>query len=139
MSTTPSPTLLARKKVAVPAPPPQPQPALVVKIDNDPGHIVRPGLVDEVVTTIHTGVVKTKHLRRGQRVRPFVHGEPRGGERIVEKVRRLEDGAEVEVTWASGHGVTTHKAAYRWHDASLVGTEVQHVVKAPGFVAYEES
>jgi len=138
MNATPTPAIFANKKQRpVPAPPKRVSIAQVEA--TDPGVIVRPGLRDEVVSTIHSGVVKTKHLERGQRVRPFVHDAPRGGERIVDKVTRLDGGAVVEVEWASAHPTSQHKAAYRWYDESLDGATVEHVVKVPGFVSYQEA
>ena len=138
--TTPTPSTLAAfaKKRAVPPAPSVPKIAAIIE-PSDPGNIVRPGLRHEVIEEVHNGVVKTKHLRVGQRVRPFVHGQPRGGERIVAKTTRQDGGAMVEVEWASGHPTSQHKAAYRWYDASLDGATVQRVVAKPGFVSYQES
>lgn len=128
-----------RKAPAIPA---RPQVAAPVDLA-DPGVIVRPGLVPQVLADVtHDGVVKAKHLQRGQRVRPFVRdrktGEqaPRGSERIVGSVKRVQGGAFVEITWASAHSTETRPAAYRFHDEALVGGPV--VVHAPGFVAYQE-
>lgn len=92
--------------------------------------IVRPGLIP----TEHDGVVKAKHLKDGQTVRAYLHGEPRGGERTVRTVNKIDDGAFVEIEWASGHPTATYKAAYRWHDAALAGT----IINQPALVTYQE-
>jgi hypothetical protein len=125
----PSPMIMKNRPVA----PKRPEvPQVVAKVDPaEPAKVVRPGLA--LTYGKHHGIVKTKQLQPGQRVRPFLHGEPRGGERIVETVTKLDDGAMVEITWASGHPTATYKAAYRWFDADLVGTPVAYV--APAFVA----
>lgn len=75
--------------------------------------------------TKHDGVVKSKHLKKGQVVRAWnsEHG-PRGGERTVESIERLGDGAMVRVHWSSAHAPSEHKAAYRWFDAALAGTSL---------------
>lgn len=95
-----------------------------------PIKIVRPGRI----TDTHDGVIKAKHLKPGQTVRAFLHGEPRGGERTVGKVTRIDDGAFVEIEWASGQPTATYKAAYRWHDESLANT----TVTKPALVDYQE-
>lgn len=134
--TIPTPaTLFANRRGPV-APPPAPAPRIVAQIQAaDPGKVVTLGLVDTVVETAHDGVVKTKNLLPGQRVRAFIRGEARGGERIVKNVTKVDDGAVWHVEFASAHPDQDYKAAYRWYDESLVGTTVQHVVKSPGFVA----
>lgn len=139
MNTMPTPaTIFANKKR--PPLPAAPTPAVIAKVEPaDPGKLVRPGLVDEVLDVIHDGVVKTKHLKRGQRVRPYLHGAARGSERVVDKVERLDDGAMVRVSFASAHPTQEFKAAYRWYDESLDGATIQHVVKKPGFVSYQEA
>lgn len=136
MTSTPTPaTLFGNRKAATVPPAPVRTPQQIAVINpTDPGKRVTLGLVDEVVTTLHDGVVKTKHLERGQRVRAFVKGEPRGGERIVDTVTKIEDGEYWHVTFASPHPAMDYKAAYRWYDASLKGTEVPHLVKRQGFV-----
>jgi len=139
-TTIPTPSTLfgKRKAPVVPRPPKIETPQIAAPLDlSEPGVIVRPGMVetlDENVT--HDGVVKAKHLKPGQRVRPFVNGKARGGERIVGSTERVQGGAYVKITWASPHSPSEHKAAYRWFDQSLVGTPV--VVLKPGFVSYEE-
>ena len=136
----PTPAIFAtRKKPVVPAAPQRPARISATIDTTEPGTIVRPGLVPEIIESIHDGVVKSKHLERGQRVRPFVHGEARGSERIVANVERLQGGAVVRVTWASAHAPSEHKAAYRWFDESLVGVVVEHIVRKPGFVNYQEA
>lgn len=137
MTSIPSPLAIAalakRKQAAVPAPPVTR--VLAVIEPSDPGKRVTLGTRDEVVTLgTHDGVVKAKHLQRGQRVRPFVNGEPRGSERIVASVTKVDDGAEWHVEFASAHPAQNYKAAYRWFDESLVGTDVQAIVKRPAFV-----
>lgn len=92
--------------------------------------IVRPGRI----TGHHDGVVKAKHLKPGQTVRAFLHGEARGGERTVGTVKRIEDGAFVEVEWSSGHPTATYKAAYRWYDEKLAGK----TISKPALVDYQE-
>lgn len=129
-----------RKAPVIPAPPVH-TPVVVAQVQPiEPGQIVRPGYVDAIETSIHDGVVKAKHLQKGQRVRAYLHGKPQGGERIVQNVTRVPDtdGALVEIEWASGHPTSQHKAAYRWHDASLVGTSVDRIVKQPALIAYQE-
>jgi hypothetical protein len=69
-------------------------------------------------------VIKAKHLKRGQIVRPFLHGEPKGSPRIVDTVLRL--GATVSITFSSPHPPVEVKAAYRYYDESLVGTPVRN-------------
>jgi len=136
----PTPAIFANRKRAVTPAAPQRPARISATIDlAEPGTIVRPGLVPEIVENIHDGVVKTKHLERGQRVRPYVHGQPRGGERIVANVERLQGGAVVRVTWASLHAPSEHPAAYRWFDESLVGVIVEQIVRKPGFVNYQEA
>jgi hypothetical protein len=100
--------------------------------------LVRPGLREQVVEVLHDGVIKAKTLKSGQKVRAFLHGAPRGGERTVSKVTRSQDGATVIVEFSSPHPTTEYKAAYRFYDATLVDTVVRHIEKVPALVAYEE-
>ena len=141
MTMTPNPLAVFgnRKARILPA---APQIAAPIALE-DPGTIVRPGTVEVISEEItHDGVVKAKHLKRGQRVRPFVRdrktGEqaPRGSERIVGSIERVEGGSFVQITWASPHAPERRPAAYRFHDESLVGGPV--IVRKPGFVAYRE-
>lgn len=107
----------------------------------DPGQkakIVRPGLVDTRTYSIHDGVFKTKHLKAGMIVRPYLHGQPRGGERIVKSVTKIEDGAMWHVEFESAHAAQDYKAAYRWYCEAMDGATVEHTVKTPGLVPYEE-
>lgn len=122
-----------RKPVVLPEPPVH---KLLVAVDpGDPGKRVTLGTREEVLTVgVHDGVVKTKHLERGQRIRPFVHGQARGSERIVANVTKVEDGEFWRIEWATPHPAQSYKAAYRWFDESLVGTDVQAVHKVPAFV-----
>ncbi len=85
--------------------------------------IVRPGLADD-------GVRKAKELKPGWEVRAFLHGKPCGGKRTVKSVERIDDGAQVHITWSSAHAPADYKAAYRFY--------VEALVREPGFVAYEE-
>lgn len=159
-SNTPNPSIMQRF-----APQALPQRPVTVSAQpvkpGDPGRIVRPGTVEVLSDTeTHDGVVKAKTLVLGQRVRPWLHGEPKGGERIVGKIRSLkaEEAAEllnaagtlkepieakalkngdyVQITWASAHVPEIRKAAYRFFDKDLVGTPL--VVKQAALVAYEQ-
>lgn len=125
-ATTPNPMTVfgARKAPAVTTA------IAAVVTPNEPGKIVRPGLV----TSEHDGVVKAKHVKKGQKVRAFIHGKAVGGERVVGKVTRIDDGASVEIEWASGHPTAQYKAAYRFHDAALQGS----AIKRPALIAYQE-
>lgn len=106
---------------------------------NDPGKVVTLGRRNQVVESIHTGVIKTKQLTPGARVRAFIRGEARGGERVVASVTKIDDGAFWHVEFSSAHPAQDYKAAYRWFDESLVGSTVRHTVKVPAFVAkYDE-
>ena len=106
-----------------------PTPALLAKLS---AHL-NPGQAADQVTpatthrVLHDGVVKTKHLRPGQRVRPCIYGVPRSSERTVESVTRLGDGSWCHVTFSSPHPAADFKAAYRWHDASLAGQTIEIV------------
>lgn len=133
MSTIPSPSIMAKFKAPVTT-----QVVVADVQPIDPGKIVRPGLVDQEYALEHDGVVKTKHLKKGQVVRAFAHGAPRGGERVVESIERLGDGATVLVTFSSPHPPAEYKAAYRWFDATLKGTTIRRTKKVPALVAYEE-
>lgn len=139
MTTTPSPLMFAKPRPPKPLPP-RPEPQIIAAIEpTDPGNVVTLGLVPELVESLHDGVVKTKQLKRGQRVRPFVHGKPCGGERIVERVTKVDNGAVWHVEFATAHPAQDFKAAYRWHDESLVGTTRQEIIKVPGFVPAHEA
>jgi len=102
-----------------------------------PGKIVRPVQTAEAVNEIHDGVIKARQLKPGQTVRPYLHGSPRGSERVVETVTRVEDGAMVEITYSSPHPAAKVKAAYRFYDASLVGTVKTQVRRVAKFVEVE--
>lgn len=130
MSTTiPTPATLFANKT---------RPVTAQLVTDVPAKTVRPGLRDEVVNDVHTGVVKTKHLKPGQEVRPYLHGRPRGGVRVVESATRVGDGATWRVEFASAHPAAEFKAAYRWFDPNLAGTLVQTVVQVPAFVPVHE-
>lgn len=128
--TVPSPAMLAARRKPV---------DLIAELHADePARIVMPGVTEEVVQTIHDGVVKTKNLKPGQEVRPYLHGQPRGSLRTVATNERLGSGAEHRLTFSSAHPEGEFKAAYRWYDESLVGSVVTHTIKKPAFVAYQE-
>lgn len=91
----------------------------------------------EVVSLLHDGVVKTKHLKPGMEVQPFVKGEPRGALRTVATVERLGDGEFWHVTFSTPHPEWDYKAAYRWYVPALKDTEVKHTVRR--LVPYQES
>lgn len=161
--TTINPSIMANRTLAT-APKTLPERVTVSAqpvAPSDPGRIVRPGTVEVLSDTeVHDGVVKAKTLQRGQRVRPWLHGEAKGSERVVDKVRSLkpEEAADllnkagtlkepieakdlragdyVYITWASAHVDEIRKAAYRFFDADLKGTPL--VVKQAALVAYEQ-
>jgi hypothetical protein len=99
---------------------------------------VRPGVRETVVVTQHDGVIKAKNAKPGMTVRAYLHGEPRGGERVIDTVERIDDGAMVRIAFASPHPVTEYKAAYRFFVEDLVGTEVKVVQHVPDLVPYEK-
>lgn len=136
--TIPSPAIFANRKAPAPLPPVPSAPQIVAPVAlAEPGAIVRPGTVEVLdPNVLNDGAIKAKHLQRGQRVRPLVHGEPRGSERVVGKVERIQGGSHVRITWASQHATEERKAAYRFHAADLVGTPT--IVRKPAFVAYQE-
>lgn len=127
---------------------PVPTPAMLAKLaerrqvaaltPDDAAKIVRPGLVEQEVHVIHDGVLKTKHLEPGMKVRPYLHGAPRGSERTVLYAQRLDDGAMWHVEFQSAHPAADYKAAYRWYCEALDGATVARFVKQPAFVAYQE-
>lgn len=100
--------------------------------------VVRPGLIEVTETYIHDGVVKSKNLRKGMVVQPYVHGKPRGSQRTVETVERKGNGAEYHVTFSSAHPEGDFKAAYRWYCPALDGATAHRTVRKPGFVDYQE-
>lgn len=125
----PNPTVLARLA--------QQRQAAQVEPDSK-AKVVRPGLVESTVQSIHDGVVKSKHLKAGMAVRPYVHGEARGSERIVKAVTKIGDGAMWHVEFESAHVDQEYKAAYRWYCEALDGATITRVVKTPGLVPYFE-
>lgn len=131
MSTTPSPAmfanLVAKKQAALV------EPDAKAKVE-----IVRPGMRDVEVFSIHDGVVKAKHLKPGMSVRPYVHGEPRGAERVIKNVSRVGDGANVLIECESGFDPQERPAAYRWYCEALDGATVSRTVKTPALVPYQE-
>lgn len=100
--------------------------------------VVRPGMRDVEVHSIHDGVVKSKHLKKGMSVRPYVHGEPRGAERVIKSVSRVGDGAKVLIECEAGFDPQERPAAYRWYCEALDGATVTRVVKTPALVPYME-
>ena len=129
MTTTPNPTMLARFAA-------QKQAALIEP--DTKAKLVRPGLVESEVQSIHDGVVKSKHLEPGMTVRPWVHGQARGAERTISKISRREDGAIILVECEAGFDPQERPAAYRWYCEALDGATVTKTVKTPALVPYQE-
>lgn len=126
----PNPTMLA--KVA--------EKRHVAAIDpNAKAKVVRPGLVEVEVPYIHDGVVKTKQLVPGITVRPHLHGQPRGGERVIKSVTKIDDGAMWHVEFESAHVAQDYKAAYRWYVEALDGATMTRKVRQPALVPYVEA
>lgn len=111
----------------------------VAAIDpNAKAKVVRPGLIEVEVPYIHDGVIKTKHLVPGITVRPFLHGEPRGGERVIKSVTKVDDGAVWHIEFASAHVAQDYKAAYRWYCEAIDGATMTRKVRQPSLVPYVE-
>lgn len=126
--TRPSPLMMPQHRAVAPTA------NVATEITGDQhGKTVRPGIVSELV--VHDGVVKAKHLTPGMKVRAFLHGAPRGSERIVGTVERVNDGALVKITWASGQPDAEYKAAYRFFSEDLCGTTI--MVRRRGFVPFD--
>lgn len=129
----PSPLVMAnfRRPVAPPAPPAPAQPvvqniAITPVTDLTPGKIVRPtGRRTVLVTKVDDGVRKAKQIQPGMRVRPYLNGEAKGGERVVSSVERINDNTLVRITFSSGHPTQDYKPAYRFIDLDAVGREIQ--------------
>lgn len=138
---TPNPTIMQKFAPTFIKPDfkkPDPEP-IVAELDlSQPGLIVRPGLRPEGYDVEHDGVVKAKHLKSGQIVQSWLHGEPKGARKTVATVTPSEDGSMVTVTFSSKHPDMTVKAAYRYYDSALKGTTVRRVRQVPALVAYEE-
>lgn len=132
MTTIPSPATIARRVTKPVTPTTTERVAVEVPLEGK----VRPG-TKPVVVGEHDGVLKTKNLKSGMVVRAFLKGEPRGGERTIDRIKRLGDGSMYEVFFVGGNVPSAeYKAAYRWHAAELVGSDVtKHV---PALVTYEE-
>lgn len=128
--TIPNPAVLARQAQA--------RQAAALNPD-EKAKVVRPGLISNEVHVIHDGVFKTKHLTPGMAVRPYLHGQPRGGERVIKAVTRISDGAMWHVEFESLHVDQDYKAAYRWYCEAMDGATVTRTVKQPGFVPYQEA
>lgn len=126
----PTPAIMPKVKSAV---------ALAAHIDPEhDARLVRPGTRDVLTYDTHDGVVKAKHLKPGMTVRAFLHGRPCGGERVVESVERIDDGAMVRVAFSSPHPATEYKAAYRFYVEELAGQPIPKTVQVPALVPYEE-
>lgn len=126
----PNPTMIA--KVA--------QRRHVAQIDPDAkAKVVRPGVVEVEVPYIHDGVVKTKQLVPGITIRPYLHGQPRGGERVIKSVTKIDDGAMWHVEFASAHVAQDYKAAYRWYCEAIDGATMTRKVRQPALVPYVEA
>ena len=146
MSTIPSPSLMAKfKKPVMPTNTTHStesvQTTAVIVAEHDPSKPkrTRPGIVQQRVEVIHDGVIKAKQLEPGMMVKAYLHGSPKGGERVVGSVERVGDGATVMVTFSSPHPATEYAAAYRFHCEALVGSAVRHkVISLPALVPYEE-
>lgn len=134
MPTTTAPSPFVMQRFA----PKSPEPIVAHLDPAEPGSIVRPGLVDEVTEVEHDGIVKAKQVKKGMVVRAYLHGAPRGGERIVESVEVLDGGATVRVTFSSKHSTADYKAAYRFYVKALVGTTIRRTRKVPALVPYQE-
>lgn len=136
--TSPTPLFMPPKQTAKTA-----RPVITADLDELADAVitgpVRPGLQETVVVTQHDGVIKAKNAEKGQVVRAFLHGQPRGGERVIDTVERIEDGAMVRITFSSPHPTTDYKAAYRFYVSALDGVEVKVVEQVPALVPYEES
>lgn len=149
MSTTTIPTPSAvfgnRTAPTVPTFTPPARPQVAAPVDLSEVTKVQPGLVEEVIEGLHDGVVKAKHLEPGMEVQPWVKDRrteqwaPRGSRRIVKSTRRVQNGAFVEITWATPHSPERRPASYTFHCAELVDTVKYDVVRKPGFVAYQEA
>lgn len=100
--------------------------------DLTPGKIVRPtGKRTVLVVQVDDGIRKAKQVKPGMRVRPYLNGEARGGERTVLSVERINEGALVRIAFSSGHPTQEYKPAYRFVDLDAVGREVQVRQSAP--------
>lgn len=105
-----------------------PTPALMPKF--------KPAVVADLTvetTTPEPTVLKAKELLAGMTVRAWLHDAPRGTERTVESVERLEDGAVVRVAFSDtnlteAEKVRDYKAAYRF---SLVSGPAEHLTYQP--------
>lgn len=109
---------------------------VAASIDTDrKAKVVRPGPKTVLVDGVDDGVRKAKTLVKGQRVRPFLHGEARGGVRVVEANESLEDGAIRRISFSSGHPTQDYKAAYRFLDVDAEGKPTKvRVAAEPSFV-----
>lgn len=116
------------------------QVVLAVTEPADPGKIVRPGLQEVITQGTHDGVIRAKDAKKGQTVRAWLHGAPRGAEYVIESVTPSKDGSTVTIAWVQPcqKPATEYKAAYRFYVDALAGKPVQKVSHVPALVAYEE-
>lgn len=122
----PSPLNMPQRKpnLAVELPKQEPANNYPGYVVNYPGHVVRPAVVTDEFT--HDGVIKAKHAKPGQVVRPFLHGKPVGRERTIKSVEILgEDRSSVWIEFEGEFEAQNYKPAYRWYVAALVGTPVK--------------
>jgi len=140
MTTAPSPTTMPQFRT----PDVTTQPVIADVNPDQASKLVRPGLALVDVVDTHDGVIKAKHAEPGQEVRAWLHGQPRGGVRVIDTVTPLgepgtpEFGAEVEITFLSAHPVTTYKAAYRFYVEALDGAPITRKQRVPALVPYTE-
>lgn len=137
---TPSPLVMAQFRRPVTPPIPDRMPSrqevqgIAIKpiTDLTPGKIVRPtGKRTVLVVKVDDGVRKAKQVQPGMRVRPYLNGEARGGERVVQSVERIQDNTMVRIAFSSGHPTQEYKPAYRWVDLDAIGRETQVRESAP--------
>lgn len=62
------------------------------------------------------GVIKAKHVKKGQVLRAWLKGQARGGEYTVQAATRSEDGSTVHIAWEQPcqRPDEDYKAAYRF-------------------------
>lgn len=138
MSQPVSPLLMPQKRPVAPRLPSREEVNSVAAVVTEltPGKIVRPiGKRHVLVERLDDGVRKAKQLQPGMRVRPYIKGEARGGERVVETVERVEDDTLVRISFSTGHPTQDYKPAYRFVHLDAIGQVIQVREQAPpGFV-----
>ncbi len=122
MNTRPNPLMMPKRQMAAEV------------FEYEPGKTYRPGHVTITESRIHDGVIKAKNAQPGMTVRAYLHGEPKGGERVIKSVTRSEDGSEVLVEFSTPHPPTTYKAAYRFYVTELDGAVVSFERSVPALV-----